>query len=206
LKDVKNEADDRLLVEAAQKDHSRFAALYERHFDVVYAFVVRQTRDRDAAQDITSEVFHDALANIGRFEWRGIPFLAWLLRIASNAVADHFHSSARNRKIKGLDERFEVQLANLTTDILTNWDPYARVFRSVKELPDDQRRVVEMRFAEEKSIGEIARAIGRSEGAVKQLQFRALETLRDMLAFKPAKKPQGKSLSKSGKKSGGRNG
>jgi len=202
LKDSKIEADDRLLVEAAQQDPSRFAELYELNFDVVYAFVVRQTRDRDAAQDITSEVFHDALANLGSFEWRGIPFLAWLLRIASNAVADHFHRSARNRRVAELDERLEVQLANLTTDILTNWDPYARVFRSVKELPDDQRRVVEMRFAEEKSIGEIARTIGRSEGAVKQLQFRALQTLRDALAFKPAQKPQGKAS----KKSGGRNG
>lgn len=202
MKDLKNEADDRLLVEAAQHDPSRFADLYERNFDVVYAFVVRQTRDREAAQDITSEVFHDALANLGSFEWRGIPFLAWLLRIASNAVADHFHRSARNREVAELDERLEVQLANLTTDILTNWDPYARVFRSVKELPDDQRRVVEMRFAEEKSIGEIARTIGRSEGAVKQLQFRALQTLRDVLAFKPAHKPQGKAS----KKSGGRNG
>ena len=197
-----NEADDKLLVEAAQQDPSRFAELYERHFDVVYAFVVRQTRDRDAAQDITSEVFHDALVNIGRFEWRGIPFLAWLLRIASNAVADHFHRSAWNRKISGLDEQLEVRFANLTTDILTKRDPYAQVFRSVKDLPDDQRRVVEMRFAEEKSIREIAREIGRSEGAVKQLQFRALQTLRDILAFKPAPKPQGKPS----RKSGGRNG
>lgn len=202
MKARKNDMDDRLLVEAAQKDPSRFADLYERHFDVVYAFVVRQTRDRDAAQDITSEVFHDALANIGRFEWRGIPFLAWLLRIASNAVADHFHRSARNRKTSELNERLEVRLANLTTDILTNLDPYARVFRSVKELPDDQRRVVEMRFAEERSIREIALEIGRSEGAVKQLQFRALRTLRDVLAFKPSEKPRGKAS----KKSGGRNG
>lgn len=202
MKDLKNEGDDRRLVEAAQKDPSRFADLYELHFDVVHAFVVRQTRDRDVAQDITSEVFHDALSNLARFEWRGISFLAWLLRIASNAVADHFHRSARNRKIAELDERLEVQLANLTTDILTSWDPYARVFRSVKELPDDQRRVVEMRFAEEKSIGEIARTIGRSEGAVKQLQFRALQTLRDVLAFKPAQKPIGKTS----EKPGGRNG
>jgi len=76
------EAGERQLVEAAQKDSSRFAELYEIHFDRVYAYVSRRLGDRDAAQDVTSEVFHHALANLRSFEWRGAPFGAWLMRMA----------------------------------------------------------------------------------------------------------------------------
>src|SRR5689334_17864577 len=80
--------DERLLVEAAQRDPSQFAALYERHFERVYAYVVYRVRNRDAAEDLTAEVFHHALASLGKYEWRGVPFSAWLMRIAANAIVD----------------------------------------------------------------------------------------------------------------------
>src|SRR6266550_3545624 len=80
---AKKEA-ERLLIEAAQRDPSRFAELYEDNFERVYAFIARRVRDRDEAEDLTSEVFHQALANLARFEWRGVPFAAWLFRIAAN--------------------------------------------------------------------------------------------------------------------------
>ena len=82
------QAEERLLVEAAQKDPARFAELYELNFERVYGFIARRVGDRDAAEDLTSEVFHKALANLRRFEWRGAPFAAWLLRIAANAITD----------------------------------------------------------------------------------------------------------------------
>jgi hypothetical protein len=82
---VRNLADERLLIEAAQQDPSRFAELYEKNFHRVYAFVARRVRDRDEAEDVTAEVFHEALRSLGRFQWRGAPFAAWLLRIAANS-------------------------------------------------------------------------------------------------------------------------
>src|SRR5262245_43964649 len=88
-------ATERLLIEAAQRDPSRFAELYESHFERVYAYIVRRVRDRDEAQDITAEVFHQALANIGRFEWRGVPFAGWLFRIAANAIIDRAKRAAK---------------------------------------------------------------------------------------------------------------
>ena len=94
-KAAQSEADDRLLVEAAQKDPSRFGDLYEVNFARVYAFVASRVHDRDAAQDLTSDVFHKALANLSRFEWRGVPFAAWLLRIAANAITDRAKRTAR---------------------------------------------------------------------------------------------------------------
>lgn len=169
-----SESDEQLRVEAAQKDPSRFAELYEEHFDRVYAFIVRRVQDRNHAQDLTADVFHQALANLTRFEWRGAPFAAWLYRIAANAVADHFRRTARERNTPAPEE--------IAKDEIDEVEHRASLFRLVDQLPSDQRRVVVMRFAEERSIREIAETLGRSEGSVKQLQWRALQTLRAKLS------------------------
>src|SRR5260370_11756081 len=84
-----------MLVEAAQKDPAKFGDLYEIHFGRVYAFIARRMRDRDKAEDLTSEVFHKALANLKSYTWTGAPFAAWLYRIAANAVADFSKRAAR---------------------------------------------------------------------------------------------------------------
>lgn len=187
MKARQNDADPRPLIEAAQQDPNRFADVYELYFERVYAYVARHTRSRDAAEDITSEVFHNALANLTRFEWRGVPFSAWLFRIAANALADYFNRLARTRANSNLEGFDPPDPSQFSTRGDVDADR-ARLFRLVRELPDVQRRVVEMRFAEEKSICEIALAIGRSEGAVKQLQFRALESLRAQVGGKGRRK------------------
>jgi RNA polymerase sigma-70 factor (ECF subfamily) len=171
--DRATETRERLLIEAAQKDPSRFAELYEENFGRVWAFVIRRVHDREAAQDITSEVFHQALANVKRFEWRGVPFAAWLYRIAGNAIADHFAKAAREQ----INERDAAVSPHEIEDI----ERRASLYRFVDRLPAEQRRVLVMRFGEERSIREIASAIGRSEGAVKQLQWRGLQTLRSRM-------------------------
>ena len=162
--------DEQLRIEAAKADPSRFAELYDEHFERVYAYVLRRVGDRSDAQDITGDVFQNALANLQRFEWRGAPFAAWLYRIAANAIADHFH-----RKSRPLPEAPPEAMPEAMPDDV---ERRASLFRSVDRLPPDQRRVIVMRFGEEKSIREIAHEIGRSEGAVKQLQWRGLQSLR----------------------------
>jgi RNA polymerase sigma-70 factor (ECF subfamily) len=170
---VRTEPDERFLIEAAQRDPRRFADLYENHFDRVYAYVTLRVRDRSEAQDITSEVFHHALANLARFEWRGVPFAAWLYRIAANAVADQAKRAAREQTGDVPDVPVEPDLDDV--------DQRARVFALLGELPPEQERVLRMRFVEEKSIRDAAKEMGKSEGAIKQLQFRALQKLRDLL-------------------------
>ena len=161
--------DERSRIEAAQRDPARFGDLYEENFYCVYAYVARRVGDRHQAEDLTAEVFREALAGIKKFEWRGVPFAAWLLRIAARAIADHFKQSYREagnpvdepeRAVPG-----EVELS-------------AMLFQLVDRLPEAQFRVIHMRFVEQKSIREIAQELGRSEGAVKQLQLRAIENLR----------------------------
>ena len=172
------QAEERLLVEAAQKDPRRFAELYEINFERVYAFIAWRMGDRDASEDLTSEVFHKALANLRRFEWRGAPFASWLLRIAANAIAD---KAQRSGKEVAVDDPPEIaENATVLAD-LEEVERRAQLFGLVEQLPEDQRRVIAMRFAEEKSICEIAKELGRTEGAVKQLQFRGLQTLREQI-------------------------
>jgi RNA polymerase sigma-70 factor, ECF subfamily len=167
-----SDADERLLVAAAQRDPSRFVDLYDRHFDRVYAFVAHRVRDRTDAEDVTSEVFQKALAALPRFEFRGAPFGAWLLRIAANAIVDRAKRSAR--EIVDSDRVPETSVVPDTTIV----DEWARVFRLVEQLPPDQRTVIVARYIEEQSIREVAARLNRSEGAVKQLQLRALQALR----------------------------
>ncbi len=166
------ETDERLLVEAAQRDPAKFADLYEIHFEKIYAFIGRRVRDRDIAEDLTSEVFHRALVNLRSYEWRGAPFGAWLMRIAANAVVDRSKRDAH--EAPAIEDPPEPSAAP-DLEALEN---RARLFRLVRQLPDDQRRVIHQRFVDEMTIREIAQRLGRTEGAVKQLQFRALQSLR----------------------------
>jgi RNA polymerase sigma-70 factor (ECF subfamily) len=164
-------AGDQALVEAAQADSTRFLDLYDRHFHRVYAYALRRTGNRADAEDVTSEVFHRALTNLSGYEWRGIPFAAWLYRIAAHELSDRRRRAAR-------------EAVTQPPDVDTNTPEFEQrvlLFQLLDRLPADQRRVVEMRFGDGRSIQETAAALDRSEGAVKQLQRRALERLRTEL-------------------------
>src|SRR5215472_5737081 len=161
--------DDRTRIEAAQRDPSRFAELYEENFYRIYAYVARRVGNRHQAEDITADVFREALADIGKFEWRGVPFAAWLVRIAARMVADHWKRAGREAG---------SPLAEAEGASANEVERSAMLFQLVERLPEAQFRVIHMRFVEQKSIREIAEELGRSEGAVKQLQLRAIENLR----------------------------
>jgi RNA polymerase sigma-70 factor, ECF subfamily len=165
-----NHMDEQLLIEAAQRDSSRFAELYENNFDRVYAYIAYRVHNREEAQDLTAEVFHHALAKLAHFEWRGVPFVAWLLRIAANTMANRWHRTSREEEIS--PDAPELAAAEFAID------QRIMLTKLVDMLPEDQRLVIVLRFIDQRSIRDIARELGRSEGAVKQLQFRALQALR----------------------------
>lgn len=166
---MSEEHDDRLQVEAAQRDPSRFADLYRQNFYRVYTYVVCRVGDRHQAEDLTADVFREALAGIQKFEWRGVPFAAWLMGIASRVLADH-----RKRSGREVGSPAPESGAAVPAEI----EQSAMLFQLVDRLPEAQCCVIRMRFVEQKSIREIAQELGRSEGAVKQLQLRAMESLR----------------------------
>ena len=169
---MSDEHNERLLVEAAQQDPSRFAELYEQNFFRIYAYVVRRVGNRNQAEDLTADVFREALAGIQKFEWRGLPFVTWLFGIASRVVADHWKGAGRETGHPAPESDPAAP-----EEIERN----AMLFQLVDRLPEAQFRVIHMRVVEQKSIREIAQELGRSEGAVKQLQLRAIENLRTQM-------------------------
>ena len=181
--DKAKEAEERRLVEAAQRDRSRFADVYDGYFELVYAYTARRLRNRAEAEDLTAEVFRKALQSLPRFKWTGAPFAAWLFRIASNLIADRAKRAAREGSAEpsltaGLASPGQPDPTHTQQTDLEECERRTELFRLLGELAEDQQRVVIMRFTEDKSIREIARELDRSEGAVKQLQFRALQNLR----------------------------
>jgi len=173
LKTLNNDIDERLQVEAARQDPAQFAELYENNFERVYAYIAHRVPSREEAQDLTSEVFHQALASLRRFEWRGLPFAAWLLGIASNVLSD------RRRRVIGQAEvaTDDVGKAGIEDHV----ERRAMLYQLVDRLPADQRQVIMRRFLAQKTLREIATELRRSEGAVKQLQWRALQNLREQM-------------------------
>ena len=169
----KNKNDEQLQVEAARQDPACFAELYENNFDRVYAYIAGRVRNREEAQDATADVFHRALAGLPRFEWRGLPFVAWLLGIAANVLSDRWQRAARQQEVVAED----LDQVGIEDDI----EQRAMLYQLVDTLPADQRHVIIRRFAGQKSLREIAAEFGRSEGAIKQLQLRALQNLRDRM-------------------------
>lgn len=150
-------------------ERARFAELYEQNFERVYAFVARRVRDRAEAEDVVSDVFYKALKGIGGYEERdGVPFVAWLYRIAANVLYDRARREGRTLSAPTGEE------PAVDDDV----ERRVLLFRLVDTLPPAQRDVLVKRFAEQRSIADVARQLGRSAGAVKQLQLRAIETLR----------------------------
>jgi RNA polymerase sigma-70 factor (ECF subfamily) len=172
VKALEREPDDRILIAAAQHDRSHFAELYEHNFDRVYAFIARRAASREEAQDLTAEVFHQALASLQSFKWQGAPFIAWLYGIAANVLAAHWHKMGRN------PEQLAEDWERGGSDEI---ERRAMLAELVESLLPDQRTVIVGRFIEQRSVREVAQELGRSEGAVKQLQLRALENLREKM-------------------------
>lgn len=168
------ESDEHLLIQAAQSEPARFADLYDRNFERIYAFFARRVATREEAQDLTSEVFHRALASLRNFKWQGAPFVAWLYGIAANVLSTHWQKLGKHAPLKDAD------FGGISDEI----ERSLMLGQLVNSLSPDQRLVITRRFVDQKSIREIAAELGRSEGAVKQLQLRALVNLRERLGRK----------------------
>jgi len=170
LKVLESGTNEQLKVAAAQRDPALFAELYECNFDRVYAYIARRVPTRQDAEDLTSEVFHEALRNLGQFEWRGLPFAAWLLGIASKRIANRWRRNGQRPEVAQDSAEAPGMDAGIEETVMLS--------QLVDELPPDQSLVIRRRFVEQRSLRDVARELGRSEGAIKQLQFRALQNLR----------------------------
>ncbi len=168
------------LVIAAQADPGRFSELYRANVAGVHALAWSHLGDRAAAEDVTAETFRRALRALPRFESRGIPFRAWLWRICINLSNDELR---RRQRASRFTETMPVEpTEDIGADELANVETRALVHGLVDRLPADHRAVITLRFGEDLAIADVAVRLGRSPDAIKQLQRRALATLRTLLA------------------------
>jgi RNA polymerase sigma-70 factor (ECF subfamily) len=171
--------DEESLVRRAQhRDQEAFAQLYEEHFDKIYRYVTLRIGNATEAQDMTQQVFLNALQSISSFKWKGIPFSAWLFRIAHNQVVDYFRS--KKRTAVPLDESLASNNNNPQLIVEQKLD-IEQLLLATKQLTDAQREVISLRFAGELPIAQVAKAMGKSQGAVKALQHSAIVALRKTL-------------------------
>lgn len=163
---------------AIEADSQAFAQLYDEHFDKIYRYIYLKVGDRGEAEDLTQQVFLKALEAIGRYKWRSIPFSAWLFRIARNQVIDYLRKRTRQMTMV-LDER----IVSDGTDPVVVTERRLEVqelLANLEKLSPAQREVIYLRFIAEFPIAEVAKTLGKSEGAVKALQYNAVVALRKL--------------------------
>jgi RNA polymerase sigma-70 factor (ECF subfamily) len=170
------------IVAAAQAgDANAFGALYDRYVDLVYRYVYYRVGAQALAEDLTSETFLRALRRISSFTWQGRDFGAWLVTIARNLIADHYKSGRYRLEVATADmldaDQAEEGPEGAVLDSLTN----AALLEAVKKLNPEQQECIVLRFLQGLSVAETALAMGKNEGAVKALQYRAVRALGRLL-------------------------
>ena len=173
--------EERLLVEAAQRDPRAFDKLYDRYFDQIYSYVYYHCGSREQAEDITAATFQRALENLPNFRWRGLPYSAWLYRVATNLLARD------RRRPAWLELKHEANLPSEFDEPDAAWlekEERTQLYDAIRGLPADQRQAILLRFFAGMRNKEVGDVMNRSEGAVKLLVFRAVTNLRQRLKEK----------------------
>ncbi len=175
-------ADDlRRLVELAQQgDREALESLYLLHFDRIYSYLHMSVGNRHDAEDLTTQTFLKMLEAIGRFRWRSAPFSAWLFRIAHNLAMDHFRSTRRWQPEEEVPEPEEMAESSAEDEALESIGRRS-MLELIENLSHEQQQVLMLKFVFSFSNGEAGTILGKSEGAVKSLQHRALASLQKQL-------------------------
>ncbi len=168
--------DERELIERAQAYETRaFAEIYERYYQGIYNFIFYRVSEEPLAEDLTAEVFLKAMEAIQSFTFRGIPFSAWLYRIASNLVIDYFRRQPKSPSLE-LEET-QVATDDSPSEAVESALTQRELQRALSYLTDEQQQVIILKFVDGMSNEEVAQILGKTEGAVKSLQHRALASL-----------------------------
>lgn len=171
--------DQEVVANASQGDQEAFGVLYERYVGRIYNYIYYRTGNQYDAEDITSRVFYRAMRHIANYQDRGLPFSAWLYRIAHNLVANWHRDNSRKKEIP-LEDSFSVRYVgdHPETALLKN-EEQENLLRLIRRLPPERQQLIMLKFIEHLPNAEIGQIMGRTEGAIKSLYHRTLLSLRD---------------------------
>jgi RNA polymerase sigma-70 factor (ECF subfamily) len=176
---------ERQLVETARTDINAFGQLYDEYYSRIFSYILKRVAGIDPAQDITSEVFFKALKSLHKFHWKGVPFSAWLYRIANNEIANHFRRNGhRQLELDTVTNSVDYSETSPEDETLAaeaelkKHEDFLALHESITRLAVRYQEVIVMRYFENKRVREIAEILGKREGTVKSLLHRGLEKLR----------------------------
>ncbi len=174
------DGEEKLIKDAIRGSSSAFGVLYDHYQPMIYRFVLVKVAGRAEAEDITHQTFLSAWQNVRTYKHRGHPFSSWLYQIARNQVIDHYRAKKGDVSIDAVDPEYFVAQASITMDLAGKLE-MEKVRQAVQKLKPDYQDVIIMRFIEDISLKETALAMGKSEGAVKLIQHRAIKELQKLL-------------------------
>ena len=169
-------------VEDAKSEARNFSKLYDRYFESIFGFIFRRTEDEQLTSDLTSQTFLKALQNIKKYEFRGLPFSAWLFRIATNEVNRYFRKKGKSNLFSIEEDRVR-ELVDPGADE-TNEHKIAEMLNILRESPTEVIEILELRFFENRSFKEISYILNITESGAKMRTYRAIEKLRKIITFK----------------------
>lgn len=170
------------LVEAANKDAENFRLIYDKYYEIVFRFVYQRTGDENVTLEIVSDVFYKTLQNLKKYEFRGLPFSSWLLRIAHNETMNFYRKVSNSRVVKLKTEHLQNLTDEENENHLEDFKP--ALLRALKDLKIDDLQLIEMRFFEGRPFKEMAEILNKKESAIKMKLYRILEKLKVLLQKK----------------------
>lgn len=170
--------DEEAMIAKAKTDLQYFEPIYNKYYETIFRYIYRKTDEQNLTADLTSKVFLNAMHALDKFEYRGVPFVAWLYRIATNETNKHFRD---NKKRRLSLEDHKVSLVMTCTELeQTDAEQKQRVLTElIQELDDNEIRILELKFFENKNFKEIAFILEKKESAIKMKMYRSLNKLKE---------------------------
>lgn len=175
------EAEAGLILRAKAGEAKAFGALYDRYHAQIYRFVLLKSSNKEDAEDLTHQIFLKAYENVASYEDRGFPFSSWLYQIARNRLTDYYRTAKHEVSLEDTDPEYFVGTASVSNMVDMGIE-MEKVKEAIGSLKPDYQDVVIMRFVEELSLQETAEAVGKTVGAIKLIQYRALQELKKKLS------------------------
>jgi RNA polymerase sigma-70 factor (ECF subfamily) len=168
--------EEALVKSASEGDEQAFSALYDTYLDSIYRFVYLRVEDQQTAEDLTSTVFMRAWEKLDKYEFRGVPFRAWLFRIARNAVIDHYRTRKESAPLEAVINTHDESAISVSQKVGLHIEA-EKVMTCMQQLTEDQRNVLTLKVVHGFSTEEVAKTLGKRQGAVRALQMRGLQAL-----------------------------